>query len=300
MGNVDRNPLVSIIVPLYNTERYIFRCLESVRKQIYTNFECIIVNDGSTDCSKEVADQFVKSDKRYILYNKENGGLSSARNFGIEKAGGEFISFLDSDDYWLEDKLNAQINLLNQYEAKDKLVLFGKCFVEAESGVRSVFKDIPYANNPCQLLAYNSITGSGSAVLLHRSAFLKVGVFSTNLRSFEDLEFWQRISLSGYAFIYNPVPHVVILRRSNSLSVDRSTMMQSNIHALQLQLKWFLKTGVYSVNDILPYLSQRVKAARKYMTPGSLFSNLKSLLLLITVSFSGVLKLFMFKKGWLR
>jgi glycosyltransferase involved in cell wall biosynthesis len=90
--------VVSIIVPCYNQAQYLDECLDSVLKQTYANWECIIVNDGSPDNTEEIASKWVEKDTRFIYLKKENGGLSSARNFGIEKAVGEFILPLDADD----------------------------------------------------------------------------------------------------------------------------------------------------------------------------------------------------------
>lgn len=100
------NPLISIIVPIYNTQDFLFECLESIKRQTYINFEVLLINDGSTDNSAEICKSFCSKDSRFKLYTKENGGLSSARNFGIEKSQGDYITFVDSDDlispYFLE------------------------------------------------------------------------------------------------------------------------------------------------------------------------------------------------------
>jgi len=95
--------LVSIIVPMYNVEAYIDKCIKSVRNQTYKNIEIIIVNDGSTDRSGDIAEKHASEDERIRYFQKVNGGLSSARNYGIERARGEFFSFVDSDD-WVDEK----------------------------------------------------------------------------------------------------------------------------------------------------------------------------------------------------
>ena len=95
----------SIIVPVYNVEKYIEKCLNSIVNQTYDKFEVIIVNDGSPDKSQKIIDKYVKKDKRIKSYTKENGGLSSARNHGLEYVKGDYIVFLDSDDYIEKDYL---------------------------------------------------------------------------------------------------------------------------------------------------------------------------------------------------
>ena len=94
---------VTIIVPVYNVEKFIGKCIKSVLNQTYKNFELIIVNDGSPDNSLEICNYYNSLDDRIKIFTKENGGLSSARNYGIEKASGDYICFIDSDDYIEKD-----------------------------------------------------------------------------------------------------------------------------------------------------------------------------------------------------
>lgn len=106
-------PLVSIIVPLYNKEKYILDCLQSVALQDFLNWQCIIVDDGSNDGSAKLVDTFIKSTAgNWKFLRKENNGPSSARNFGVLNSESEFIAFLDSDDIWMPDKLSKQIDYL--------------------------------------------------------------------------------------------------------------------------------------------------------------------------------------------
>lgn len=97
------NPLVSVIIPVYNVEKYLRRCLNSVIDQEYKNIEIILVNDGSTDNSLEMAISYKEKDKRIKVFSQENQGLSAARNTGLDKSQGEYIIFIDSDDYVSKD-----------------------------------------------------------------------------------------------------------------------------------------------------------------------------------------------------
>jgi glycosyltransferase involved in cell wall biosynthesis len=106
------NPKVSIIVPCYNQAQYLSEALQSVLDQTYENWECIIVNDGSPDNTKEVAQEWVKKDSRFIYLYKENGGLSSARNAGLDIVKGMFIQFLDSDDLINKNKLKNTLDII--------------------------------------------------------------------------------------------------------------------------------------------------------------------------------------------
>ncbi|WP_318505200.1 glycosyltransferase family 2 protein [Bacillus sp. T3] len=111
------NQKVSVIVPIYNVEKYLNRCIKSILNQTYKNLEVILVNDGSLDKSGEIADSYSKMDKRIKVIHKENGGLSDARNAGMKQITGEYTIFVDSDD-WLDEKMvEAQINISNQFQA---------------------------------------------------------------------------------------------------------------------------------------------------------------------------------------
>lgn len=103
------NPTISIIIPIYNTEKYLRRCLDSIVAQTYKDFECIIVDDGSTDGSGKICDEYVAKDNRFKVFHKKNGGVSSARNLGLDNAKGEYIAFCDADDYVKENWLSEFI-----------------------------------------------------------------------------------------------------------------------------------------------------------------------------------------------
>lgn len=100
-------PKVSVIVPIYNVEKYIGKCLNSIRKQSFGDYEVLLINDGTPDNSMEIAKKFADKDSRFHIYNKKNGGLSDARNYGIARARGDFLVFIDSDDYIHRDYLEV-------------------------------------------------------------------------------------------------------------------------------------------------------------------------------------------------
>ncbi|CAG6359015.1 TPA: glycosyltransferase family 2 protein [Streptococcus pneumoniae] len=112
------NELISIVVPIYNVENYLRQCLDSIQKQTYPNFECLLINDGSPDNSAEICREYVAKDSRFRYFEKENGGLSSARNLGIEcSGGGAYITFVDSDDWLEHDALDRLYGALKKENA---------------------------------------------------------------------------------------------------------------------------------------------------------------------------------------
>lgn len=124
-----QNPLVSIIVPIYKVEPYLRRCLDSIVNQTYTNLEIILVDDGSPDGCPQICDEYVAKDKRIIVIHKENGGLSDARNAGLDICKGEYISFVDSDDIL---DLNAVEYMLNAGTDVDIVITNVKMFINEE------------------------------------------------------------------------------------------------------------------------------------------------------------------------
>ena len=130
--------MISVIVPVYNVEEYLEECLESIQNQTYTNFEVILVNDGSTDASKKICERYCKKDTRFHLLNQENQGQSIARNHGVSASIGELITFVDSDDV-LSIKY---LEILNRYMTED--IDLVECNYRA---TRSVFEQLKEAEN---------------------------------------------------------------------------------------------------------------------------------------------------------
>lgn len=113
----SETPLISVVVPVYNVEKYLERCVNSLINQTYSNIEIILVDDGSTDSSGILCDEIKTADHRIIVIHKNNGGLSSARNVGIKNSTGEFITFIDSDDWVALDTYEYSVNLMKQFSA---------------------------------------------------------------------------------------------------------------------------------------------------------------------------------------
>lgn len=115
---MEQKPLISVIVPIYRVERYLSKCVESILNQTYRHLEIILVDDGSPDGSGAICDEFAEKDSRIRVIHKENGGLSDARNAGIQVAGGEYLAFVDGDDWIEPDMYEAMLGLTEKYGAK--------------------------------------------------------------------------------------------------------------------------------------------------------------------------------------
>lgn len=177
--------VVSVIVPCYNQAQYLEECLESVLKQSLTKWECIIVNDGSTDNTEEVAISWTKKDKRFRYLKKENGGLSDARNYGINCAKAEYILPLDSDDKIAECYIEYCIRELEE-DNNVCIVYTNANFFGAMEGKWNL-RDFDRKNQ----LIENHIYCSG---IYPKKDWQNVGGYDINIKSgFEDWEFWIRV-----------------------------------------------------------------------------------------------------------
>lgn len=128
--NDEIYPILSIIMPIYNVESYVEQCLVSIINQDNSNFELIIIDDGSKDKSLSICEKYARIDKRIYIYQKENGGLSSARNLGISKVRGKYIAFVDSDDYISSNMFKTLVDTAQQYDAD--IVVCGHMIVDGK------------------------------------------------------------------------------------------------------------------------------------------------------------------------
>lgn len=174
-------PLISVIIPVYNCDRYLSNAIDSVLAQTYPPSEIIVVDDGSIDCSAAVAQQYQTS----VRYEYQtHGGIGAARNRGIELAQGSFLAFLDADDLWAKDKLQHQIAAFHQ--EPDLEAVFGMAQQFHSPDLTQLEKDQIVC--PTQLMAGYI----PSAMLLKRETFLRVGLFETHLQIGEFVSWYAR------------------------------------------------------------------------------------------------------------
>jgi len=188
---MKNQPLVSVIIPTYNKSQYLREAIKSVLNQTYKNIEVIVVDDGSTDNTKEIVESF--NDSRIIYIFQENKGPAIARNTGIKKAQGRYIAFLDSDDLWLKEKLEKQIDFM---EKNSEIGLLGTgCYEMTDKGKIIGKKIFPTKNKILQkdLIKYNPFIQS--SIITKREVFDKVGLwYDEKFRESEDYELWLRIA----------------------------------------------------------------------------------------------------------
>lgn len=187
--------MISVVIPLYNKEMSILMTIQSVISQSYMDFELLIIDDGSTDGGGAIAASY--PDTRIRVINKENGGVCSARNRGIQEAKGDYIALLDADDQWDVRYLEEQMRLIRDFP---KAAMWGINFAELEHGqlIRRLETGLPnayrgYVENYFQMPNRVSDLFCSSSVVIRRDVFDKVGLFDERIKYSEDIDMWYRI-----------------------------------------------------------------------------------------------------------
>lgn len=184
---------ISVIIPAYNAERTILATIASVQKQTFSDFEIVVIDDGSTDRTSEL----VKSigDERIQVFSYPNGGVCAARNRGISHATGEFIAPLDSDDLWTSDKLELQLAALQKHPKAGVAYSWTSDFLDGQEEIFCHYDPVLFEGNVLSELLIRNFLNSGSNPLIRRKAIESVGEFDPACTLFEDWDFYLRLAL---------------------------------------------------------------------------------------------------------
>lgn len=217
-------PVVSVVIPAFNAAAFIGQAIDSVLAQTWPHREILVVNDGSTD---DTPDRLRTYGDAIRVIDKPNGGLSSARNRGIEEASGRYVTFLDADDRWLPEKLAQQIAVMESEMG------IGFCstvaqVVDPEGRRLNIWPcpDIQGSLLETLFRQNGAIPGSGSGVMVRRALFETVGLFDEALRSLEDIDMWMRLAaIADYRCIDEPL--TIIVKHPDSMSRNLAVMRES-------------------------------------------------------------------------
>jgi GT2 family glycosyltransferase len=204
---INNNPLVSVMMPTYNNGRYIGQAIESIYAQNYKNIEVIVIDDGSTDNTKEIIKKY--QDIKYFYI--EHKGISLARNIALEKSKGEYIAFCDSDDYWLPEKLNTQMQYFKDHP--DCEIVFTK--------YENFFEDEKLKTNKRAMhekMMEKFLKQYLPSSIIKKELFEKYGNFDENFSGVEDTEFLYRLLKKGVS-ISHIIPEVFYIRRIHGQNV---------------------------------------------------------------------------------
>ncbi|MBW4430772.1 MAG: glycosyltransferase [Pelatocladus maniniholoensis HA4357-MV3] len=290
-------PLISVVIPTYNSEKTIKKTIESVLEQSFIDLELIIINDGYMDSTLKVISQF--KDSRIKVFLFENVGGNVSRNRGLERSTGEFVSFLDADDIWTPDKLESQLHALKAnpqaavaYSWTDYIDEQGKFLL---SGTH-----ITANGNVYEQLIISNFLENGSNPLIRREALVQLGGFDEELTAAQDWDMWLRLAQN---FDFFAVPRVQILYRmsANSLSTNLARQEKASLQVLEKacskniqdlnRLKKKSLTNLYKYLTCKalqqPFTRQKGLAAARFLSKYIFYdaSRLKSTNLIVKLSF---------------
>lgn len=269
-----KNPFFSVIMPVYNVEAYIAKAIQSVLNQTTENFELLVINDGSPDGSLAIAEKYAVSDSRIRIFNKQNGGLSDARNFGIERAKGSYLYFMDSDDWITEDLLETLYKKI-QLNPSDIYVFGYHLDVEDTHGRTTQTQSVKYKDS--QFLRSITKPPKLNTELLNLLGYAWNKVYSKNFIDNYELRFDKGISLVEDMLFnsraFQKVNSLIIVDQCFYHYINReiSTLIKS-YHKDSFKLilkkhqatKEFLKDWEYSKNKINKVLARSLVLGIQY------------------------------------
>jgi len=233
-------PKVSVIIPTYNRASYLYSAIKSVLNQTFEDFEIIVVDDASTDNTKQTIDKF--DDRRiYYIRHKENKGGSAARNTGIKRSKGKFIAFLDDDDMWMPSKLEKQLDLINK-SLEIGVVYSGVWIINGSGKIRGSKPPFLRGNIFPDMLKKNYV-GSCSTVLIRKECLSGIGLFDEDLSAGQDFDLWIRLA-KHYQFDYVNEPLVLYRVHKKRVSTDP----YKSLRAKKLLYKKYSKELMTSFN----------------------------------------------------
>lgn len=250
-------PTISVIVPAYNAERTILKTIESVQKQSFSDFELIVINDGSTDRTLELLGTI--KDPRIKTFSYSNGGLPVARNRGISHATGDFITFLDADDLWTPDKLELQLAALQQHPEAGVAYSWTH-FMDEQGESFHAGKPVFFEGNVYARLLVGNFLDSGSNPLIRKQAIESVGKFDPTLGSCEDWDFWLRLA-ARWPFVVVAKPQILYRKTSGAMSSKIEVMEKYNLIVIErafqsapLELQFLKNQSLANLYQFLAHL----------------------------------------------
>lgn len=284
---------VSIIIPCYNQGQYLPEALQSILEQTYQNWECIIVNDGSTDNTEQVAQEWLEKDARFKYAYKENVGLSSARNTGLDFAKGDFIQFLDSDDFLAPEKLILSVESFQENYTIDVVITDYNIFNSRDLQNNRPFYEISNIHFNFETIVNN--WDIDFTIPIHCALFKRSSIgnlrFNENLKAKEDWLFWIQFfkKSSNVTFIHQ---QLVSYRKHDNSMTQSAKYMQESQSLILVLIKEELSSEEYEI-----FLLKRLKFYKeRYFENALKYSKLNNSL---TYRFALKLKSGIYKMGML-
>lgn len=274
-------PFFSVIITTYNREKILPKAIDSVLNQSFTDYECIVVNDGSIDGTRNILNYYNKKSKVKVINLEKNGGLSKARNVGAENAKGRFVCFLDDDDVFLKNRLRYQAE---QIEKDNCVIQMYYCGVR-QIDANGIIDLIPDSKGGIWNLLIRGWTPPVSAQCISLEAIKKVGLFDTGLKSCIDHDIWMKLGRQGYSVNY--IAEALVMPYVNTYDIRRMTNIVDEriVGVKQFMKKWKLditeKEGGKKFNRFFrQYLSREYyRFSRKQLFSNKFFKSVYYFLL---------------------
>ncbi len=230
-------PLVSVIVPAYNAEKFIEKTLSSVLAQTYKNIEVLVVDDGSQDRTAEIIQSFAQIDRRVTLLQQQNAGVAAARNLAIQASRGEYIAPIDADDLWYPQNLEKQVSCMLQAEPSVGLVYSWSVDIDEDELATGGFHASTIQGNVYTTLICHNFLGNASASLIRRDCLQAVGQYNCNLKeqNAQGCEDWELYLHIAERYQYQVVPEFLVGYRKLRCSMSRDYTRMAKSHDLMLQ-----------------------------------------------------------------
>lgn len=268
-------PKISIIIPTYNSEKFIDKTIQSVINQTYKDWELIIVDDFSKDRTREILKEWQKKDERIhlIFLDKNSGGPALPKNIGIENAKGKYVAFLDHDDKWLQEKLEKQYKLFEQ--SKNEKLGLVYCFINiVDDNKKTLLKhNKNYKGNVIKEMVNSNFIVTSSCVITKLDIFKQIGLFDTRFKIPDDWDMWIRIVEAGYEFdfVSDYLINYVIHEKNSSLESKKLDKKNDFLLMYNKHEKYFNQYSLKATGDYY-YKIGKNKIARKWYTK-YIFSN---------------------------
>ena len=252
----DSDELISIIMPAYNSDKYIAQAIDSVIQQTYQNWELIIIDDCSSDNTSGITEQKIEKDSRIrLIKNEQNLGVSATRNKGVALSRGEWVAFLDSDDLWEKSKLEKQMKLAQAAPAE--FVFTGSSFIDENGDSYEGILEVPDKVTYSRLKRHNII--SCSSVLIKKHFFDKIKMEKDHMH--EDYAFWLKVLKTG-AIAYGVNEPLLIYR------ISKTSRSGNKLKTIKKTYQVFRNVGINPVGSVYYMTSHVISSVFKYKRIG--------------------------------
>ena len=287
-------PLISVIVPVYNVEAYLPRCLDSSINQSYTNLEILLVDDGATDSSGKICDEYAQKDNRIHVFHKENGGQGSARNLALDNATGKYIAFVDSDDYVSKTMYEKMIKAMHEDGVDLVCCNYGMFKLDEHNEIVSkqtpnncIHKKGVYSGVECLTFMYRGINGvtSTPCTILYGATILKNVRFPLGTKAHEDEYITHQVFYYAQKVALLPNEFYFYLQRSNSTMHTRNDRAKLDfLEAMIFNYEFIAKNNVMEILEsackgaVVRMLVSTVRGKENNQRKKGLYIRLKDLL----------------------